>query len=749
MNLRAFKAIFLKAFGRNGNGGAQASKTTFVLSLVFIVALVFMASNLILSRWINRQNEYEGSRSIIVINAPESFNGYIYDNKPKLKNRIIYQRADAAYDFSEYSDLMDEYDAYMTIYFPSNFEEEISNGNTCEILSYVSSDKLKYSDWHDNFSDVILEEYQDYIKISSGVPVGIHECYEADIRPVDANGKSNLEYSFDYFGSVVIPLVTFIVILYAGMSKGTNAVAGQKEKGTLTGILLTPVKPSTIVMGNLCGIWLGTTIPALIGLPILLAFKGFRTIEGFVSCVILIFTLALLVSAITLMISILNDTVVSAQTAFLPVFFILLGVCILCIQSVNDIEPFYFWIPVYGHFYGMGQMLIGGEVSFIDIIICTISTFVLSGICIAISTFLLKTERFTTTVESYSDRKARKYLKSQQKLKAKSAMPPKATIFDYAPTKYIKSHKLILHHIRYPLIILSICQVLAIIPAAIYLSKTNYFHDIVIGLRRLKELDEVVTTVFDIFGVFMAQPVFIFCMGITYYLLIAIYILKVKFIDKNKICTLGIPTSPRKIVVDYLKGIVFGLLMIGSVYALLVLTGKAEITGFGVPSELIVLFIADVLMWLPQGASEELMFRGYMMPRIGARFGTAFAVFFSSLLFGVFHAANVGFTFLALINLTLIAVSFALICLYNENIIMTCAMHTFWNFAQGNLFGLQVSGNESAAAIIHTKYVEGVSDIWTGGDFGPEGGLFVTLVSLVVIGIMSVLLIRKKNRTTK
>ena len=729
MNLRAFKAIFLKAFGRNGNGGAKASTMTFIVSIVFIIAFGFMAVNLVTASWFNRLSRSDGNHNIILINSPTSFDEFLYSSHSDLKVNVKHRVADAPYDSSKYASLMRSEDAYLTIYFPADFQEKIDNKQ-------------------EMFLNNIMDEYQDYIKIEQDVPVTLEEFYTVNQVPINTNGKSQIEYTIDYFATVMVPLVTFIVMLYVGMSKGTNAVAGQKEKGTLTGVLLTPVRKSTIIMGNLTGIWLGTILPAVLGLPFVMILPMFRSVTGFLYSLLLIITLGLLISSITLMISIMNDTVVTAQTAFLPVFFILLGVAIMCIQGVNDIARFYYWIPVYGHFYGIGQSLIKGEVEFIDIAICTLSTLLLSGICIAISGGLLKTERFTTTVESYSDRKANKFAKERERELADKNTDPSRVIFGYEPTKYVKSRKLLAHHTRFPLVVLSIFQILSIIPAAILLSKTEYFKDIVMNLKKIRDMEEILTTTFDTFGLLMAQPIYIFFMGLSYHCVLLTYGIKVKFIDKKHLTTLGLPTTFKTGLKDYAKGLLLGITMFGSVYLLLVVSGIATITSVGIPTGMLSLFILDILMWIPQGASEELMFRGYMMPRLSPRFGKAFAVFFSSLLFGLFHAANKGFTILALVNLVLIAVAYALICLYKGNILTTCAAHSMWNFAQGNLFGLEVSGNESKATIIHSVYGSDLSPLLTGGSFGPEGGLCVTLVSVVTIIITIVLLKRKKAKGT-
>ncbi len=69
-------------------------------------------------------------------------------------------------------------------------------------------------------------------------------------------------------------------------------------------------------------------------------------------------------------------------------------------------------------------------------------------------------------------------------------------------------------------------------------------------------------------------------------------------------------------------------------------------------------------------------------------------------------------------------------------------MHTAWNFAQGNLFGFEVSGIDvSVGSLIDLNLVG--SDFVTGGIFGPEAGIVATFILLVSIGIL--LFIDKKG----
>lgn len=62
-----------------------------------------------------------------------------------------------------------------------------------------------------------------------------------------------------------------------------------------------------------------------------------------------------------------------------------------------------------------------------------------------------------------------------------------------------------------------------------------------------------------------------------------------------------------------------------------------------------------------------------------------------------------------------------------ENIWVVGAFHSLWNFAQGNIYGIQVSGNSLQPAILNSSNVKGHGLI-NGAGFGLEGGLGVTLV---------------------
>jgi hypothetical protein len=131
--------------------------------------------------------------------------------------------------------------------------------------------------------------------------------------------------------------------------------------------------------------------------------------------------------------------------------------------------------------------------------------------------------------------------------------------------------------------------------------------------------------------------------------------------------------------------------------------------------------------WIVQGAAEETLTRGFLLPIFGVRLGPAWGILISSLLFAALHLLNDNLGWIALLNLFLFGVFASLYAIREGGLWGVFAIHSIWNWAQGNIFGLEVSGEDFGATTIFNLKETG-PDLITGGLFGPEGGLIVTIV---------------------
>lgn len=238
----------------------------------------------------------------------------------------------------------------------------------------------------------------------------------------------------------------------------------------------------------------------------------------------------------------------------------------------------------------------------------------------------------------------------------------------------------------------------------------------------------------------MAHPAIMIISLISTAVTIAAVILYVALIEKRKVRTLGL--TKRALFSEYFMGLGIGLLMFGAVVLLGVLFGAFSFAGVSktLVSALPVIIITFI-GFLIQGASEEILCRGYFCVSAARKNTLWAAILANSLSFAFLHIFNPGISPLAIVNLVLFGIFASVYMIKRGNLWGICAIHSIWNFAQGNIFGLQVSGMAQSSTFFVFTQNEGMG-IFNGGAFGPEGGLCVT----IVLAVATFILLLSKNK---
>jgi len=178
---------------------------------------------------------------------------------------------------------------------------------------------------------------------------------------------------------------------------------------------------------------------------------------------------------------------------------------------------------------------------------------------------------------------------------------------------------------------------------------------------------------------------------------------------------------------DSIIGAAFGLVTMVSIGLLLLALGW---TGMARGTARLTTFLWNAFALLPMAVAEEVIFRGYLQRAIGGWRGPVAGVAASSILFALFHVLNPNLNLLGLINILLAGVVFALAVEWTGTLWLATAFHFFWNLVQGPVLGLPVSGMPWEGML---ALQPGGPPLWSGGSFGPEGGLLATLALLVSI----------------
>ena len=219
--------------------------------------------------------------------------------------------------------------------------------------------------------------------------------------------------------------------------------------------------------------------------------------------------------------------------------------------------------------------------------------------------------------------------------------------------------------------------------------------------------------------------------------------LRVKKIEKRKISSIGF--SKEKWLKKYIIGFLIGLILMGLVVLILYLFGFATINKTPTqPIGKLALVNVFVLLigWIIQGGTEEILTRGWLMNVLGARYGINFGLFISSVFFGALHLLNPNVNYVAILNIILVGYLFGLYVIKTNDLWGACGIHSAWNFAQGNLFGFEVSGINVSIGSLLDLNLKGNPSI-SGGNFGPEAGLCSTVVLL--LGIILIFYLDKKG----
>ncbi len=738
-----------KTFSAGVGFKSKISPITLIAVLLFLASLFLISVSYMLNLGYDSENE---DSKILVINAPSTFFDSLAENELP---SFISLETPMIYDFLYINRTMREQSAIASIAFPANFNLQLQEPNRSsvpDVLIYISPDTVNSVEPED-LCKFVLRRYSSFLASQKGIQLRdqpFQYTYNAStLRAEDIERDTPKSI----MARMVIPLLLIVIISYAALSSGVSAIAGEKEKGTFYGLMLAPITHRDLVLGHLLGVFGRTILPAIFFIPLLMLMRLQLSASDLFIVIYVCVLFAMIMSTITLLFSVLGRNILSAQTAFLPVFLMILVICVMSMQRRGSIFSSYKQLPFFGHYHAITDALMGNTQA-LDLLILTVSSVLLSLIVTLITIRMLRYEAFTVVYDSESKQVEAAEKKRLKETQRATSIPEKNIVFGYRPKRFRRATKTISLHFWMPLAILSFFQTLSLIgPLLNFIKRADSYEFIINATESLRNTssDQIASSITEVMAKFMSEPTFLLSMAISYYLIIGTYIFIVSKIEKNKLSTLGFPhsgSSPsfslKKALQSYGRGLLLGFSMIVSVYLLLLSSGQVRPIGIQMQKQELGLFFAYIMMWIPQGAAEEVMMRGYMMPRTSARFGVPAAVFLSSMFFSLLHFANTGFSFLAFVNLMLIAAFFALFSLKTGEIYTVCAAHTAWNFAQGNILGMSVSGGVGSASVLDTQYSPSAMDIWTGGAFGPEGGLAVTVVS--VISILILLIYWKKSK---
>ena len=275
---------------------------------------------------------------------------------------------------------------HLVVSFSEDFENKLGDNNAANNVDiFYNGNSTASSDLYNYVSQIVGVAYTNYT-------VNLNGQVNANVGDKDMMAMK--------IAAMIIPMVTISILFSTVMSLCPEAIAGEKERGTLASLLLTPIKRSEFVAGKILS--LSTTAIAsgivsftglILSIPKLMG--GFNITISPLDGVLLFFLVVavlLLFVAIGVFISALANTVKEAAGYLSPIMivFMLFGMA----PSLFGFDQWYLsFVPILNVCVSINALLNGAENLLLFFGLTVASTVIYTGLLMFAVTRLFNKER--------------------------------------------------------------------------------------------------------------------------------------------------------------------------------------------------------------------------------------------------------------------------------------------------------------------------------------------------------------------
>jgi uncharacterized protein len=200
--------------------------------------------------------------------------------------------------------------------------------------------------------------------------------------------------------------------------------------------------------------------------------------------------------------------------------------------------------------------------------------------------------------------------------------------------------------------------------------------------------------------------------------------------------------SGKQAIPELLGGLALGALLFSATIGILAALGVYQVIGSNGWQPM----LAGVAGFILFGVLEEVIMRGILFRIVEQALGSWIALGLSAVIFGLLHLLNPGATLLNAVAISVEGgVMLAAAYMLTRRLWLCIGIHIAWNFTQGGIFSVAVSGGTSKG-LLQAKMVG--PDWLTGGSFGAEASV-VAWVACAAAGVTLLVLAAKRSHVVR
>lgn len=361
-----------------------------LLSLFLPGILIFLLYSLMgnfLKDALNVDNNYE--YNIAVFNSSDEFD---------LKNIVAekYTVNIVSYEDDKFNEmkkaLHENDDIDLIIYFSKNFDIEVNSSSVSLYYNSTSNESMEIYNYYYAYLFNQSKKIDSIFKVNED----LDEVY--DVATKEDSSIQTL--------SMLLPLILIMLLFSGCLSVATESIAGEKERGTIATLLITPVKRSEIAIGKILSLGfiaiissLSSFLGLILSLPKLtegdsdISFSMYG-IEHFLGLLCIILILVCVFISLLSVISALSKSVKEASSYSVPIMIVVTAFGFTAMLSMGEVATnhFLYLIPIYNATQCMTAIL-SLKFNGLDFLLTVISNFALCAIVVFALVKIFNSER--------------------------------------------------------------------------------------------------------------------------------------------------------------------------------------------------------------------------------------------------------------------------------------------------------------------------------------------------------------------
>ncbi|NLG82972.1 MAG: ABC transporter permease [Bacilli bacterium] len=358
---------------------------------------------------------------VYVVNAPDtftnngkqvkSFSGVVEDYKNLMKlneTESLVANAGIHYinesEFESAKTKLQTQEIDLIIYFPADFIQVVKNDdatNKPQVEILYNIDKSYSESTYYGFVGV-MSQYENSIAATK------IELEKLNIFNEKVTDLGDTEKAQGRFLGMFIPMILIIYLFTGAMSVGMESVAGEKERGTIATLLVTPIKRSELAVGKIISISVIavlSSIASFIGLVAVMPqfneisgdenlFGGLKyQISDYLMLFGIMFVSVLLFVGLVVVVSTFSKTTKQAGALVTPLMLIVMGISFFNMFNMEVSQnPIEYLLPVYNIVLVL-KAIFQFNITFVNWLLAVFSTCIYIGLLVLIIQRMFKSEK--------------------------------------------------------------------------------------------------------------------------------------------------------------------------------------------------------------------------------------------------------------------------------------------------------------------------------------------------------------------